>query len=180
MEESKWKKDETPYIIFTCFKCKQYAYVKQEGVNTKRCPRCKYRHQVKNIKPTIIVKGMTAALNEVKMKQNEFAIEKLGMKPDLKSENDFCIAINIDHPIKIIKNNQKDETGEIDYEENFYKLLIELSRSYKEFPVFMIELLIKDFNIPKKELKFLIKSSIRKKVIIPVLSKNNYFKFNFN
>ena len=28
MESSKWKKDTSPYIVFTCSKCGEFSYVK--------------------------------------------------------------------------------------------------------------------------------------------------------
>ncbi|MHA1292432.1 MAG: hypothetical protein ACTSQJ_07175, partial [Promethearchaeota archaeon] len=62
MEEIRWKRDKTPYLIFNCNKCKQYLYVKTIK-KKKKCLRCGFVHKVKNIKYSKnIVYGLTSAV----------------------------------------------------------------------------------------------------------------------
>ena len=88
MEEIAIKKDETPYLIFACKKCKEYSYVKTTQ-KTKKCLRCGRTHQVQRIlNDGEVVCGMTEAVNSVKRKQNELAI------PEFRSGSDFVVSIN--------------------------------------------------------------------------------------
>ncbi len=89
MEEAGFKKDETPYIIFPCSKCKQYMYVKTTQ-KTKRCLRCGRSHKVVSINDSgEIVEGITEAVNTVKQKQAEFAIKENGNIPEFRAIGDF-------------------------------------------------------------------------------------------
>ena len=82
MEEVGFKKDENPYIVFPCSKCKQYMYVKTTQ-KTKRCLRCGRYHKVVTILSTgEIAKGMTNAVNMVKQKQREFSRKEVGEIPE--------------------------------------------------------------------------------------------------
>ncbi|TKJ22152.1 MAG: hypothetical protein CEE43_08005 [Promethearchaeota archaeon Loki_b32] len=72
-----------------------------------------------------------------------------------------------------MKNNKENED---DYLDTFKKMLLELSQSYKEFPLSIIELIAENYNIPDKELKILIRNLHKNKMLI---LKNNLFLFNF-
>ena len=101
MEEATFKKDENPYLIFECTKCKQFMYVKttQKG---KKCLRCGRTHTVsKIINSGEIVNGMTTAVEEVKKKQNEFGISALGHTPELRAFGDFKTSGSESKPIRI-------------------------------------------------------------------------------
>ena len=71
IEEIAWKKDETPYIVFSCSKCKQFTYTKTTQ-KLKKCVRCGRTHIVANIEEQgEIVYGISKAVELVKIKQNE-------------------------------------------------------------------------------------------------------------
>ncbi len=100
MEEVGWRKDENPYLIFTCSKCTQYLYVKTTQ-KSKKCLRCGRQHKVSSIiNSGEIVKGMTKAVEMVKTRQNELAVEELGAKPEFRAGDDFTI-------MKKIKNSPR-------------------------------------------------------------------------
>jgi hypothetical protein len=91
MEKGKWKRDETPYLIFQCSKCQQYSYVKTTQ-KTKKCLRCNHTHQVQHLLGKgEIVKGMTAAVERVIILQNKLSRNNLGRNPDLVSEKGFSL-----------------------------------------------------------------------------------------
>lgn len=160
MEDVAIKKDEKAYLIFACKKCQQYSYVKTTQ-KTKKCLRCGRSHQVRDIlNKGEVVYGMTEAVNAVKRKQNEIAI------PEFRSESDFVVATHdIIRPtlrVKAIRNNDK----EIDYGKKFSEMLFELSKLYKRFPKYLLEIIAEDYKIPTIELKSLIKSAKRSGTLI--------------
>jgi hypothetical protein len=174
MEEIAFKKDETPYLVFVCKKCRQYSYVKTVQ-KTKKCLRCGRTHQVKDILNLgEIVSGMTEAVNTVKRKQTELAI------PEFRSKGDFVVATNkfsTRTPIKKSKRkvlSDKDSDKNIDYKEQFIEILIELSKLYGKFPKYMLEIMAENYGIPALELKFLIKS-FKKQDILTVLKNENFY-----
>ena len=162
MEETAFKKDETPYLIFTCSKCRQYSYVKTTQ-KTKKCLRCGRTHQVKDILSLgEVVYGMTAAVDTVKQKQSEIAI------PEFRSEGDFVVATNkfpSRTPVKESKRN---------FKEQFSEVLLELSRLYGKFPRYVIEIMADNYGIPAVELKLLIKS-FKKQGILTVLKNEDFY-----
>ncbi len=183
MEEMTWKRDETPYIIFSCKKCGQYTYVK-ETQKSKKCLRCGRFHIVSRIKSIgETVKGMTNAVNRVKQKQNELAIKELGNEPEFRTSSDFKITnkISLQKPVFPefqVKDNKGNENSYLD---SFKKMLLELSKSYKEFPLYMIEIMADNYNIPKTELKILIKNFQRQGILIRLYNysykiQQKYFK----
>ena len=155
MEDVAIKKDETPYLIFACKKCQQYSYVKTTQ-KTKKCLRCGRPHQVRDIlNKGEVVYGMTEAVNAVKRKQNEIAI------PEFRSESDFVVATHdIIRPTNRVKAIRNDDQ-EIEYGKKFSEMLFELSKLYKRFPKYMLEIMAEDYEIPAIELKSLIKSAKR-------------------
>jgi len=81
MEEGALKKDQNPYLLFACSKCKQYLYVKTTQ-KTKKCLRCGRQHKVSSIiNSGEIVRGITKAVEMVQFRQNELAIIELGTTP---------------------------------------------------------------------------------------------------
>ena len=160
MEDITIKKDETPYLIFKCKKCKEYSYVKTTQ-STKKCLRCGRVHQVREIlKNGEVVYGMTEAVNTVKKNQNELAI------PEFRSGSDFVVAtFSVTQPksrAKAVKN----EDQIINYKENFVEMLFELSKLYKRFPKYMLEIMAEDYEIPAIELKILIRNAKKSGMLI--------------
>lgn len=174
MEETAFKKDETPYLVFTCSKCRQYSYVKTTQ-KTKKCLRCGRTHQVKDILGLgEIVYGMTAAVDTVKQKQTEIAT------PEFRSEGDFVVATNkfpTRTPVNKSKRkvlSDKDSDKNIAFKEQFIEALFELSKSYGKFPKYMLEIMADNYGIPALELKLLIKS-FKKQGILTVLKNEGFY-----
>ena len=174
MEEIAFKKDESPYLVFTCKKCRQSSYVKTTQ-KTKKCLRCGRTHQVKDILNLgEVVYGMTAAVEAVKQKQTEIAI------PEFRSEGDFVVATSIS-PIRTpVKKSKTKVLSDIDHDNdnNFEKLfsevLIELSKLYDKFPKYILEIMAENYGIPSLELNLLIKS-FKKQGILTVLKNENFY-----
>lgn len=170
MEETAFKKDETPYLVFTCKKCRQYSYVKTVQ-KIMKCLRCGRTHQVKDILNLgEIVCGMTAAVETVKQKQNELAI------PEFRSEGDFVVARikKTKRKIPSDSDGDKDNDKSVDIERRFIEVLLELSKLYGKFPKYMLEIMADNYAIPALELKLLIKS-FKKQGILTVLKNENYY-----
>jgi len=176
MEETAFKKDETPYLVFTCKKCRQYSYVKT-AQKTKKCLRCGRTHQVKDILGLgEIVYGMTEAVNTVKRKQTELAI------PEFRSEGDFVVATNKFPTRTPVKKSKRKVLSEIDSDKNinsdlkeqFSEILLELSKLYGKFPKYMLEIMAENYGIPAKELKLLIRS-FKKQGVLTVLKNEDFY-----
>lgn len=164
MKEGRWKRDETPYLIFQCSKCHQYSYVKITQ-KTKKCLRCNRNHQVeKLLGKEEIVMGMTAAIERVKMLQNELARNNLGRDPDLVSEKGFSLPQK-DGLKQVSEFSSKDH--DFEEEENqypaFLTMLCELNSSYKKFPLYLINIKADEKGIPQIVLPSLIRKAIREK-----------------
>ena len=178
MEEIAFKKDESPYLVFTCKKCQQYSYVKTSQ-KTKKCLRCGRTHQVKDILNLgEVVYGMTAAVEAVKQKQTELAI------PEFRSEGDFVVATNKFPTRTPVKKSKTKVLSDIDHDKNsdkdnkfeelFSEVLIELSKLYGKFPKYILEIMAENYGIPALELKLLIKS-FKKRGILTVLNNENFY-----
>lgn len=172
MEESTFKKDENPYLIFECTKCKQYMYVKttQKG---KKCLRCGRTHTVSKILHSgEIVNGMTTAVEEVKRKQNDFGVSVLGHAPELRTFGDFKASRsstqNKEFELIAINKEQEEE-----FSEQFTRMLKEISSSYKKFPGYVFEVMADNYMIPHSQLKFL-KKQFQKKGILVKLDDKSY------
>ena len=173
METSKWEKDTSPYLVFTCLKCGQYSYVKTTQ-KTKKCLRCGRTHQVKNITWGDVVKGMTAAVETVKERQNKLAIKELGERPDLHTPTDFCIASSIDEELSpSTKNMSKNVQEGEDYDENFKEGLKQLSKMYKQIPDYLIKMMVEEELIPTSEGELLIRKFVQLGLLVPL--KNHYY-----
>ena len=160
MEDIAIKIDETPYLIFACKKCEEYSYVKATQ-KTKKCLRCGRNHRVQDIlKDGEVVYGMTKALNTVKRKQNELEM------PEFRSESDFVVTTNkfarSKNNVRMLRNNDQ----EIDYKHKFAEMLLDLSKLYKRFPLYLIEIMAKDYEIPTIELKTLIRNAKKSGILI--------------
>ncbi|MFX0026843.1 MAG: DUF1922 domain-containing protein [Candidatus Hermodarchaeota archaeon] len=165
MEQKKWEKDQTPYVIFVCSKCKQYSYVRITQ-KTKRCLRCGRTHQVKSILDKgEIVYGMTEAVNKVKQLQNFLG------EAQFSTENEFIVSLNNE----IIEKIPKPLKRTVDFEEKFQKCLIELSLKYRRFPLHLINIMAQDYGIPSSELKLLIKKSIKNGILQTTGKEKSYF-----
>lgn len=171
MEDFVIKKDETPYLIFACKKCSEYSYVKTVQ-KTKKCLRCGRTHQVLDIlKYVDVVYGMTEAVNSVKKKQNELTT------PEFRSGSDFVVATNTFARSKSRIKALRNKNQEIDYEENFTEMLLQLSKLYKQFPKYMIEIMAEDYGIPAIALKTLIRSAEKIGALIKNDDSNLYYKY---
>ncbi len=165
MEEDEWKKDETPYLVFACLKCRQYLYVKTIKKN-KKCLRCGRSHTISLVeKSGDIVKGITTAVEFVKQKQHELALKELGEIPNFQTVSGF----------RVIYNEKETKSTTTDnLTESFKRILIELHNSHKEFPLYMIEFMAEKHNIPKSDIELLTREFRRKKMLIK--SEDNLFK----
>jgi len=175
MEEARWKKDETPYFLFTCEKCGRWLYVKTMQKN-KKCLSCRKNHDVNSIKKRAeIVKGINPAARRVKELQHELAKRELGGTPDFRAENDFNINTNKSYQLgKNLKEKIGSEERQDYYSDIFRDILLILSRSYDFFPKYLIEMKAEEYNIPHHEIIRLIKFYVIKDLLIPL--KNDYFR----
>jgi len=161
MEDATWKKDETPYLIFECAKCKQYLYVKttQKG---KKCLRCGRTHTVSTIINTgEFVNGITAAVEMVKKRQDEFGKKELGHTPEFRAFGDFKVATQKSKNVFVDDDESSEETTT-----QFKKMLKEISSTYKKFPLYIIEVMAENYGIPIAELKNLTKSFQKKGILV--------------
>ena len=172
MEDVAVKRDETPYLIFACQKCGGFSYVKTVQ-KTKKCLRCGRKHLVQDIlKNAEVVSGMTEAVDTVKRKQNEL------VTTEFRSGGDFIVATrSVDRP-KGRKNALKSKDQEIDYRNKFNEMLIELSRLYKRFPEYLLEIIAEDYQIPSVELKTLIRSAKKSGVLNKNGDDDMYYRCN--
>jgi hypothetical protein len=159
LAEKHFKKDETPYLVFVCKKCRQYLYVKTTQ-KSKKCLRCGFTHKVSSILDNgEMIEGMTAAVDFVKKRQNELAIKELGHTPEFRAFGDF----------KVTTLNPKNQCrGESD--SKFEELLEEISTKYKKFPLYIIEIMAENYGITNADLKDLIKSFKKQGVLVQVNS----------
>ena len=199
MEEITFRKDETPYLVFACKKCRQYSYVKTVQ-KIKKCLRCGRTHQVKDILNLgEIVSGMTEAVNTVKRRQTELAT------PEFRSEGDFVVATNMfptRTPVeksrtnvptflgtkdqknkkktkkKVLSDKDNDGDKNVNFEELFREVLLELSKLYGKFPKYMLEIMADNYRIPALELKLLIKSFKKQGILTVLKNENYYYKVN--
>ena len=174
MENQNWKRDDKPYLVFLCEKCKQYSYVKV-GQKFKTCLRCGKRYEVSRIiNSGEIINGITNALNHVKVKQNELISQINSKHSELRTENDFIITLN--HKIQPNQKLCEREKKNIDIPNLFETMLNKLSCLYQEFPRFMIELMAEEYHIPKDDLNLLINNFKLKGILKE--GKNQYYKLH--
>jgi len=167
MEEDGWERDKTPYLIFTCSKCKQYMYVKttQKG---KKCLRCGRQHRVSLIiKSGEIIQGMTAAVEKVKERQGEFAERELGHQPEFRAPNDYNVLGFVP------QHEEKKRIGDLDLTNKFQEMLSDISKTYKKFPSYVFEVKAEEYGIELSELKILVHTFQNEGILIR-LSDNVY------
>lgn len=171
MEHKHWEKDTTPYLVFACTKCKQYCYVKTTQ-KTKKCLRCGRTHQVKNIlSKGKIVKGMSVAVRQVKELQSSLG------EAQFIAYAEFSPAYR-EAPI-IQKSKKTQQNEEKEYQDQFLRLLNDLSAIHSQFPLYMIEVMAHDYNIPSHEITLLVRAALSNKLIVPVINKPSYFVAHF-
>ena len=176
MEDTTIKRDETPYLIFACKKCGGFSYIKTVQ-STKKCLRCGRKHQVQDIlKSGEVVLGMTEAVNTVKRKQNELSI------PEFRSGSDFIVQ-TVNRTVRCVPNITKrrsltDNNGfELAHKQKFTTMLLELSKLYKRFPKYMLELMAENYGIPPIELKILITKAKKSGMLLKNDNIDQYFTF---
>lgn len=165
MEEEGWKKDENPYLVVTCLKCKQYMYVKTTQ-KTKKCLRCGRQHKLLSIiNSGEIVKGMTKAVEMVKTRQNELAKEETGTTPEFRAAEDFTVKSRINQPSDV-RSKVSFSSDDSDLAATFKKMLHEISSTYSKFPYYVFEILAENYAIPTSELRILVKNSLKEGYLI--------------
>ena len=117
-----------------------------------------------------VVYGMTEAVNAVKRKQNELAI------PEFRSGSDFVIATQSIVRTKSKVKELKGDEEEIDYLAKFTAMLLELSKLYKRFPKYMLEIMAEDHDIPALELKSLIMSAKKSGTLVKNSDNDLYYR----
>jgi hypothetical protein len=177
LNEQGFTKDITPYLVFKCNKCQQYSYVKTTQ-KSKKCLRCGRSYQViMLLNSGIIVNGMTAAVNKVKELQNQLGSPQFRTESEFtvvsKDSNQFCRS-NIKLNTKIATSSDGDE----EYLEKFNLLLKELSQRYTSFPLYLIEVMALNYDIPNSILKELICKFITNKTILK--NNDNYYSFRLS
>ena len=162
MEEVEWKRDETPYLVYACYKCHQYSYVKTTQ-KTKKCLRCGRSHKVENLlSKAEIVNGMTSAVNRTKHLQNEFGYEQLKGEPDFASEGGFKIVSSNqrkERNVSIIQPKNEDDDKQLF--DSFILMLRELSEMFGTFPKYIIEIMAEKKHIPQSEISRFIRRALK-------------------
>ena len=168
LEEIAWKKDKTPYVVFSCTKCNGFTYAKTTQ-KQKKCPRCGRVHLISKIVGCgEIINGISAAVDLVKEKQHELAIRELGSSPEFRSFNDFKVRTTI-------QNSSIDrEQEEKEHIHRFKRMLIKLAEMYKEFPFYIIELMADNYEIPSSEVKILTRFFQKEGILIQ--KTNSHYK----
>ena len=142
-------------------KCRQYLYVKttQKG---KKCLRCGRNHIVSKILNSgEIVNGMTAAVEMVKKRQDEFGKKELGHTPQFRAFGDFAVAVKKSKNLSVGDDESSEEITR-----QFGKMLKEIFSTYKRFPLYIIEIMADGYGIFNSELKKLIRSFQKKGILI--------------
>ena len=173
MEEIAWKRYETPYLVFPCEKCNQYTYTKTTR-KTKKCARCRHLNIIEKVRSNgEVVNGISIAVEVVKLRQNEFAIEELGTLPEFRTVDDFKITTSSQNESFLIEEDKEEE-----YYTKFILGLQELHELYEKFPIYMIELIAEKYNIPGPEIKLLIRTFQKERKLIR--TDGNLYMLNRN
>lgn len=129
---------------------------------SKKCTQCGSSHVVSTIMETgEIVYGISNVVELVMQKQDEFAIKKLGTRPDFRTFNDYTITQYCN-----TKNNAEEKENGKEYEVRFRKMLHKSSQKYQNFPLYIIEIMAENYGIPKSEIKLLTRDLQRQGVLI--------------
>jgi len=98
------------------------------------------------------VNGISTAVEVVKARQNELAIQTLGDTPDLRASSDFKVA-RLNTSAKEVKHIETE--GDDGLMEDYRKMLIKISSLYTKFPLYVIEVMADNYGIPSSEIKIL-------------------------
>lgn len=182
MNDQKWKRDNTPYLVFSCSKCQQFSYVKLTQ-KTKKCLRCGRIHKVNSIKcDGEIVSGITKALKLVKKKQGE-----LNGEPHFEVDTSFSIIKEPERRLNEIKKQHQIEQQnknlllskkEENYSIRFKQMLYELANMYATFPKYLIEIMAENYSIPTHRVSEFIRMMLREGDLHYSKEKNHYFLSN--
>lgn len=167
MEDVTWKKDTTLYVVFICGRCHQYLYVKTTQ-KTKKCLRCRRTYQVRLIQNKgEIIHGISNVVKRVKKLENTLGVSQFTTKTEFSIYSE---------------DKAKKDLSQVSnqHEWLFLDLLKTLSLKYREFPVYMIELMAQDYNIPPRELKILIRNFLKEKKLILNDEKTNRYSVKLN
>jgi hypothetical protein len=119
---------------------------------------------------------MSKAVEIVKRRQSELAIQKFQQVPDLRTESDFKLALEGKHGIELkersreIKSQQDDD---IDYLK-FITSMKKTTQTHKEIPYYMLKIICRREKIPIKKFKIILKKAIREGIIEK--SENSYIR----
>ena len=64
----------------------------------------------------------------------------------------------------------------MNFKEQFIEVLLELSKLYGKFPKYMLEIMADNYGIPALELKVLIKSFKKQKILTVLKNENFYYQ----
>jgi len=117
-----------------------------------------------------IVYGMTSAVDTVKKKQSEFAV------PEFRSSSDFIVTTNNIARPKSRVNALRSHDQESDYKGKFNEMLMELSKLYRKFPKYLLEIMAENYGIPHSELSMLINEFKKNEILIVVKDADFYFE----
>ncbi|MHA1804952.1 MAG: DUF1922 domain-containing protein [Promethearchaeota archaeon] len=185
MEHNYMKKDLSPYIIFKCPSCNNFLYFKQ-GKKSKTCTRCNRRFSLKTIlaNKIMIVKGMSAAVNKVKVLQNQRALKELGEAPKLHATNQYQLkrsssffienknshnCISFEEKIGKNRDNESLETITKQIKLELWKMF----KTHGKLPAHVINLIFQHHDISNREKNKILSKLISEKIVLP--QKNNYF-----
>jgi hypothetical protein len=170
MKEKGWIKDQNPYLVFTCSKCKNYQYVKTTQMR-KKCLRCGRSQSVDTIFEAETVKGMSNAVKLVITRQNELAIKELGSTPDFRTPDDFKIS-----GITTFEKQIQTGDGFDEFITKFEAALIDIKNLYTVFPYYVLEMITEQYQIPRSELKLLLARTVQKGKLSK--TKNGMYTFS--
>ncbi len=105
----------------------------------------------------------------VKQRQHELALEELNGTPTFQTIDGFSII----HDEVETKFTTTDNLTA-----SFKKILIELHKTHKEFPLYMIEFMAEKHNIPKSDIELLTREFRGNKILIK--SEDQLFKVNLS
>ncbi|GAH52411.1 unnamed protein product, partial [marine sediment metagenome] len=95
-------------------------------------------------------------------KQTELAI------PEFRSSSDFIVVTNSIARPKNRVNALINSDQEFDYKGKFNEMLMELSKLYRQFPKYMLEIMAENYGIPHSELSVLINEFKKNEILIVV------------
>ena len=121
---------------------------------------------------------MTAAVRTVQIRQNELALHELGNNPELRASEGFVVQGKTNKPYFNIPefSTVSEEVDDDELALKFKKMLNEISESYSQFPLYLLEIMAENYAIPLLELKFLLKNFQKEGYLIRL--EGNLYKIN--